>query len=112
MRRIDAKASPLAQSLNEVSKVGRECTVEPQVLAGTRVLEAEDRGVQGLAPQAGERRLLLRAETVRLRLEAGAVERVPEERMAQMGHVYADLVGAAGFELTAQKACDGLRAWR
>src|SRR5437763_1268273 len=47
-------------------------------------------------------------EARRLGLEAGAVDRIAHERMAQMGEMDPDLMGAAGFETAGEEARDRL----
>ena len=67
-----------------MSEVFRQFRIEPQMFAGDRVHKAQRFGVQALAVQAGD-------AVVR------AVHRVPRYRMVDGGHVYADLMGSAGF---------------
>ena len=44
--------------------------LEPQMLAGPRMLEPEHRRMEGLTPEPRQRLALLLAQPVRLRLEA------------------------------------------
>ena len=64
--------------------------------------------MQGLPAKSGEHFLALRPELAGLGLEAGAVNLVAEEGMAEMGEVDADLVGASGLELAGEERGDRL----
>ena len=55
---------------------------------------------QGLAAASAARRLALV-------LKPAAIERVAEQRMADMGHMHADLMRAPGLELAAHEAREG-----
>ena len=61
------------QSLEQGSQIGRQRALEAQELAASRMLEAENRRVQGLPAQRRERLPRPLLEAVRLGLEAGAV---------------------------------------
>ena len=75
------------------------------------MLETEDRGVQGLAARGPRGPPAARlGEAVGLGLEAGPVERVAEQRVADMGHVDADLMRPPGLELAAHEARERLGA--
>ena len=67
-----------------MGKVVRQLGIKPQLLPGDGVDKAQRFGVQALAVQAGD-------------AVVGAVHRVPRYRMVDGGHVYADLMGAAGL---------------
>ena len=64
--------------------------------------------MEGLPVQAGQRRLGFWAEPVGLGLEVGAVDGIAQKRVADMGEVDPDLVGAAGFELAGEQRGDRL----
>ena len=67
-----------------MGKVIRQFRIKAELFAGDGVHKAQRFGVQTLAVQAGD-------AVVR------AVHRVPRYRMVDGGHVYADLMGSAGF---------------
>ena len=62
--------------------------------------------MQGLSSKGLERDSRLGAEMTGLGLEAGAVNIVAEQRMADRGQMDPDLVGAAGFEPAGEQARD------
>lgn len=64
--------------------------------------------MQGLPAKGGQRFLALRPELAGLGLEAGAINLVAEQRMAEMGEVDTDLVGPSGLELAGQQGGDRL----
>lgn len=72
------------------------------------MLQDQQISMEGLPAKSGKRRLALRTELAGLGLETGAVNVVAEQRMAEMGEVDADLVGAAGLELTGEQGGDRL----
>ena len=67
-----------------MGKVVRQFGIEPQLLPGNGVDKAQRFGVQALTVEAGD-------AVVR------AVHRISRHRMVDGGHVYADLMGAAGL---------------
>ena len=93
----------------QARKVVRQAGLEAQDLAGFGVLEAQYMGVQGLSAKG--LRALARAfsgKQRRLGLEARAVGVVAEQRMADMGQMHPDLVGAAGLQPAGEQARDRL----
>ena len=70
MRRIDANASTLSQRLEESAHVLRQGTLEPQMLAGPRMLRTEHRRMEGLTPEPRQRLALLLASRFAFVLEA------------------------------------------
>ena len=48
-----------------------------------------------------------RRQGLRLGQETGAIDRVADQRMADMGHMHPDLVGATGFQLAPDQRGDG-----
>ena len=74
--------------------------------SGGRVLQDQQISMEGLPAKSRQRRLALRAELARLGFETGAINVVAEQRMAEMGEVDADLMGAAGLELAGQQRGD------
>ena len=68
------------------------------------MVEGEDRGVQGLAAERVERRPRRRRQEARLGLETRPVDRIAEQRMADMGEMDADLVGASGLQPAGDEA--------
>ena len=84
----------LDKFLDILGKVG----LELQALARGRMLEDEAEGVQGLARE-GANEVGGRAELARLGLEMGAIGLVADQRMADMGHVNADLMRATPLAL-------------
>ena len=64
--------------------------------------EGEGIGVEGLAAKRRERVPGHRGKPAGLGLKAGAVGRIAHDRVADMGQVDADLVGAAGLERASQ----------
>ncbi len=67
-------------------KIRRKRCVELQIFPGFRVKKADYFRMERLA-HAGYRRL-----------PAGSIYFIPENRMADISHVYPDLVGSAGFQ--------------
>src|SRR5262249_18070970 len=59
-----------------------------------------------LSAKGCERRFGLLAQLIRFRLEAAAIDLVPEERVSDRGEVHADLVRAPGLEPAGEEACD------
>jgi hypothetical protein len=64
-------------------------------------------GMQSLAWECLDRGLQRFGQPVRLGPEGLAIVGIADERMADMGHVHADLVGAAGFQPAFDQACRG-----
>src|SRR5664279_1992040 len=64
--------------------------------------------MQGLSAKSRQGGLRLGAEEAGFGLEAGAIGGVAQDRMADMGQVDTDLVGAAGFQRAGQEARDRL----
>src|SRR5689334_14357821 len=79
-------------------------------LTRDRMLETEHRGMQGLAAESLEHHLRRLWEFADRGFEAFAIGLIAEKRMADMSHVHADLMGAAGLEPAAHKARKGRRA--
>jgi len=67
------------------------------------MLEAQFRGMEGLAAERLQGVPGALAEAAHLRFEAAAVYRISENRHPDVGKVHADLMGAAGFELEAEQ---------
>src|SRR3546814_9026630 len=63
-----------------------------------RVIETERRGMQGLAAEAGQRRLGGFRQRDLLQAASAAIAGVADQRIAAAGHVDADLMRAAGLE--------------
>src|SRR5215204_3782895 len=87
-----------ADDLEGVGEVVGVVGLELDVVARTRVNEAEPLGVQPLAVEAdplGERRIR-------------AVHQVADARMMQRAHVHADLMGAPGLEVDREQACEAV----
>ena len=80
------RAQPLERSLH----VGRQRGAESEPLPTHGVLELEPYGVQCLAAERGD--------ALGWRFAPPPVDRVGEQRMANGGEMYADLVRAAGVE--------------
>ena len=62
--------------------------------------------MQGLSAKVPQRLLRRRAEQRRLGQEAGAIDLVAEQRVADRGEMDADLVGTPGFEPAFEQARD------
>ena len=67
------------------------------------MLERQPLGVQRLAAEAAQRGDQLRRGAFR-QLQAAAVERIAHQRVADVGEVHADLVGAAGLQVALEQA--------
>ena len=67
-------------------------------LARRGVLELKQVGMQRLAAKIVDNAPCVVRQPVRLGLESRAIFRVANERVADMGHVHPDLVGAAGLQ--------------
>src|SRR5690606_8227308 len=87
----------LAQQPHQLLHVARHRRAGAQRLAGARMGELEGFGVQRLAPQAAQGRDQLVRRSLG-ELQRPAIERIADDRMAQVLHVHPDLVGAAGLE--------------
>ncbi len=72
-----------------------------QGLAGRGMFEGQHEGMQSLAREAVDDGLGIIRQQIGLGPEGRAVIRVADQRMADMGHVDADLMGAACFEIAA-----------
>ena len=64
--------------------------------------------MQSLSAKTRQRGAGFRASQAGFGLEAGAVCGVAQDRMADMGEMHPDLVGAAGFQGACQEARDRL----
>ena len=64
--------------------------------------------MQGLSAKGLQRLARPPAQLRRLGLEARAVDVVAQQRMADMGQMHPDLVGAAGFQPAGEQARDRL----
>src|SRR5437763_17106846 len=82
--------------------------MELQRLPGERVCDNEQISMQGLSAKGLKGWGGLRGQPGGPGLEARPIDRIAHERMADMGQMHPDLVGAAGLELAEQKAGDGL----
>ena len=72
---------------------------------GCRVQECKVSGVQRLPRKGPDCRGERLGQPVRLAAESGAVVGVADQRVADMRHVDADLVGAPGFEPAFDEGC-------
>src|SRR5260370_18167638 len=79
-------------------------------MRGCRMFEAQYMGMKGLATKPGQGVAGFRAEQRRLGLESGPIDAVADERMADMGEMYPDLVGPARFQPAGKQARDGIRS--
>src|SRR5438045_9406514 len=79
-------------------------------MPGFGVLEAQNMGMKGLAIKPGEGIAGCGTEQCRLGLESGPVNPVGEQRMADMGEMDPDLVGAPGFQPAGKQARYGIRS--
>ncbi len=77
-----------------------------QNLSGHRVFDHQQICMEGLSAKGGQRGLALWPELTGFGLEAGAIDLVAEQGMAEMGEVDADLVSAAGLELAGEQGGD------
>ena len=82
------------QLLEHGGEFGRQGAVELHRFAGAGMDEAQAGGVEALAGEAGDRLF-------------GAVDRVSQDGVADVGHVDTDLVGAAGLQAAAQVVTPG-----
>ncbi|MND98608.1 hypothetical protein D3C80_909680 [compost metagenome] len=62
------------------------------------MFEGEQIGMQRLARKAANGAFCRFFQQVRLGAEGGAIFGITDQRIADMGHMHADLVGAAGFQ--------------
>src|SRR5947209_3485297 len=85
---------------------GRQGGFEFQPPAGNRMFERQQISVERLPPERLECRGSLRGQAGRLGLETGAVKRITQQGMAEMGKVYADLMRASGFQPAGEETCD------
>src|SRR6266702_2832685 len=79
-------------------------------MPGFRMFEAQYMGMKGLAIKPGQGVAGVRAEQRRLGLESGPIDAIADERMADMGEMYPDLVGPARFQPAGKQARDGIRS--
>ena len=70
-----------------------------QNLAADRMLQNQQIGVERLPAKGGKSRLGRGSKLVCLGLEAGPIDIIAEQWMADMGKMHPDLVGAASLEL-------------
>ena len=76
---------------------------EMDFLARYRMFEAEHGGVQRLTGEGIDNGAGFIRQFAGFGSEPAGISRIADQRMADMGHVDADLVGAAGFELAGQQ---------
>ena len=81
-----------------------------QNFSGSGMFDREEPGVQGLTAKPIEGRLGPGAELARLGLEMRTIDRVTHQRVAGMGEMHPDLMGAPGLELTGDEHGDRLAA--
>ena len=78
--------------------------LEREALVRNGMLELQFRRVQGLPAERVQRALRFCPELARARLVPGAVRHVAQQRVSDMRHVHAHLVGATGLQRQAQQA--------
>ncbi len=71
------------------------------------MFESQGAGVKRLTIQFCQRALRRFRQLLGLGLEPCAIIAVAKQGMADMGHMHADLMGAAGFQLAGDQAGDG-----
>ncbi len=103
--RLFHAATVFRKALSRSIEIVRRRALEMQRLAGDRMLESEGGGVERLPAERSERRLASSPSSPRLGLEARAIDRVAQERMADRGHMNADLMRAAGLQFAGDEAC-------
>ena len=79
-------------------EIWRQFRFKMHEFARPRMDEAKFSRMKGLAAEIGQRGLSRRRQVLFLGLVAGAIGGIAEQRMAEMGHVDADLVGPSGFK--------------
>lgn len=89
-------------------QIFRHIAFEMQSLAGHRMGEPQTRGMQRLAAKPRQLGLRLWPEQGRFGLKTAAIERIAEQRAADMRQMDPDLMRPAGFQRAAQQARDGL----
>src|SRR5262249_5322442 len=72
------------------------------------MFDTQEIGMKCLSAKGFQRGFGLAGKLIRFALEAAAIDRVAEERMADGREVYADLMGAPGLEPAGEEA----RYWR
>ncbi len=87
--------SEVFQKVLHIFRYGR---LEAHQFPGGGMGEGEQPGVQRLPMKSLHRFLQRFGQLVGLALVGAAIIHVADERVADMGHVHANLVGAAGFE--------------
>ena len=85
----------------------RQIGLEAHDLSGRGMLESEQPGMQCLSRKPVDDLSDVRRQLVGLGPEGHAVVAVADQRMTDMGHVNADLVGAAGFQPALDEAGEG-----
>src|ERR1700722_3985236 len=86
------------QRIEETREIIGRRALEKQRFSRQRMVEAENGGVQSLPAQRQERGSRGRLQPSRLGLEARAIDRITEQRMAYMREMNPNLMRAAGFQ--------------
>jgi len=106
LRRRDRSAP--RQRLPQFRQIVRQFALEHHLRAGLGVFESERRGMQRLAAQLLYGRARGFGQFRDLGFEPRAIGRGANQRMADMGHMHADLMGATGLKLAAQQRGDAV----
>ena len=94
----------MPQRREQGCQIRGQSTLEFKHFAGHGMFETEDRGVQGLAAERLQQGTGFRREQVGLAAKPLGIKWIAEHGVAHMGHMDANLVGAAGFELAGDQA--------
>ena len=92
------EVSEITKAFDQFPHVARKGNLEPHDQMGSRVAKCKKPGMQSLTRKRLDRRFQQLRQTVRLSAEGLAIIGVAEDRVADMGHVDADLVGSAGLK--------------
>ena len=87
------------QCLEKGLQIRGQGRVKHHFLAGDRMLEPEFGGMQRLASEAGDDGGKILGQPVHLGGVSRRINGIGNQRMADIGHVNADLVGASRFQL-------------
>src|SRR5262249_40094889 len=89
---------------NELGEVARQRALEVQALPAHRVYEGQFGRMQSLSTEGLQRSLGPPRQVAAARLEACSVDFIPEQRVADVSQVHADLMCASGLQRKLEQA--------
>ena len=88
----------LGQGVQQIGHIGGHIGFEPHVFAADRVHKAQNRRVQRLPVEPVQRRQSRIVQRALGQLAFATINRIAHQPVTGMGHMNANLVGAAGFQ--------------